>query len=82
MVQLPPKKGPRMTVASDKTDRTKNFGRDELETELNTFALNVHNAIQDARSKMTDERREEADREAQAIFERASSAAARSRRSA
>jgi hypothetical protein len=71
-----------MTVAIEGTDRTQDFGRDELETELNTFALNVHNAIQDARSKMSDERRAEADTKAAAIFERANSGAKRSQRTA
>jgi len=71
-----------MTVASQRTDKTQDFGRDELETELNAFALNVHTAIEDARSRMSDERREEADRKAEAIFEKANSASKRSQRTA
>ena len=82
MVQIPPKKGPRMTVASHASDRTKDFGRDEHEIEINDFILKVSKAIEDARSKMSDEEREEADRKAKTILENATSDASGSRRSA
>jgi hypothetical protein len=81
MVQLPPRKGPRMTVASER-NKTQDFGRDELETEVNAFARKIHKAIEGARSKMTDKEREEADRNAEVIFENASSAAKRPQKSA
>lgn len=54
----------------------------ELEHGLDVFANKVHSAIEDARSKMSEEEAEEADRKAKAIFDRASGAAKSSRHSA
>ena len=68
MVRFPPKKGPRMTVASQGTDRTQDFGQDELDAALNALAPKVYDAIEDARSKMTEEEREKADRNADIIL--------------
>ena len=80
MAELPPKKGPRMTVAGNKSDKTKDFGQGENETEIKDFILKMSNAIEEARSKMSDEEREEADRKAAAILENATSGASGSRR--
>jgi len=74
MVRLPPKKGPRMTVVSQRTGKNQDTGRDEFETRLDAFARKTHDAIEDARSRMTDADREEADRKAKAILERATAA--------
>lgn len=82
MVRLPPKKGPRMTSGVQGKDKTQDFGRDEMETQLDAFAIKVHTAIEDARSKMSPERRAEADKKAEAIFEKASVSAKSARRSA
>lgn len=54
----------------------------ELEAGLNAFAKKVHSAIEEARSKMSDEEQREADRKAKAIFDRASAAAKSSQHSA
>jgi len=69
-----------MTVAPSKKDKTQDFGQDEIETELNAFALKVHKAVEDARSKMSEERREEVDDAVEAIFAKANAAAGSSRR--
>ena len=53
---------------------------DDFEAELTASAHKVHGAIENARSKMTDREREIADREAQAILERASAPANPSQR--
>jgi hypothetical protein len=80
MVQLPPKKGPRMTVTSQRTSNNQDLGRDP---EIDAFIRKVGSVIEDARSKMSDEDREEADRKAKAILEGSSTvAASASRRSA
>jgi hypothetical protein len=82
MVQLPPKKGPRMTVAGQKIDRTQDFGQDEMEAALNALVFKTQNAIEGARSQMTDAEREEADRKALAILKTANSAAGSSQKTA
>jgi septal ring factor EnvC (AmiA/AmiB activator) len=69
-----------MTVSSHTSDKTKDFGRDEAE--ISAFIHKVGAAIDEARSKMSDQEREEADRQASAILERASDAATGPRRSA
>jgi hypothetical protein len=49
---------------------------------LNAFILKVGNVIEEARSKMSDQDRDEADRKAEAILKAASDASSGSRRSA
>ena len=71
-----------MTVASQGTDRTQDFGQDELDAALNALALKVYDAIEDARSKMTEEEREKADRNADIILERTNIALKPAQRSA
>jgi len=54
----------------------------ELENEINDFAGRVHSTLQEARSKMSKEEAAEADKQAKAIFDRATSAVKSSRHSA
>lgn len=83
MAALPPKKGPRMTrVADQKNLRQEDLENLEFEREVDAFARKVHNAIEDARGKMSDEDRERADRNAEAILKNASDAASRQRKRA
>lgn len=53
--------------------------RSEFDAELDAFAKKVHGAIQEARSKMSDEEVEKADREAKAILDSATASARPSR---
>jgi len=80
MVQFPPKKGPRMTVASEMSNRTRDFGQDEMDAALNALVFKTQNAIERVRSQMTDAEREEADRRALAILKTANSAAGSSQK--
>ena len=57
-------------------------GGETSEDDLDTFAQKLHSTIESARSKMSDEEVEEADKKAKAIFDRASAAARASRRRA
>jgi hypothetical protein len=83
MVRLPPKKGPRMTrLPSRAAISHEDAERLELEAELDASADKVFNAIERARSKMTDTEREQADRNAAAILKNAIGSAERSRRRA
>ena len=82
MVQLPPKKGPRMTAGIQGTNKTHDFGRDEHEVEMNRFIRKVGTVIEEARCKMSDQERKEADRKADTILKNASDAASARRRSA
>jgi hypothetical protein len=76
----PPKKRPSMATAYKLTDEE--IAERELEADVAEFAAKANATIQEARSKMTDEERVEADTKAQAIFDRASAAAKSSRRRA
>jgi len=69
-------------TAGQKTDKTQDFGRDEHDIEIDRFIRKVGNAIDVARSKMSDKDREEADRKADVILKNASDAASARRRSA
>jgi hypothetical protein len=79
MAKLPPKKGPRMTVASHAAQGNRDIERDQFESELDASADSVLDAIEVARSKMTDSEREVADRKADAILNSATDAAKRLR---
>lgn len=79
MAKLPTKKGPRMTTCSQTASSKEEVA---IEAEITSFAHKLHDVLEEARSKMTDEEREKADRRAKAILERASAAAPRSRRRA
>ena len=70
-----------MTAAAH-ADKTQDFGRDELDIRMDKFIRKVGDAIDDARSKMSDKDREEADRKSDAILKNASDAASARRRSA
>jgi hypothetical protein len=78
MAKLPPKKEPKMTVASERTGRA----QDNFELEASSLARKTHAAIEAARSKMTDTEREEADGKARAILERSSASSSERQRSA
>lgn len=54
----------------------------ELEAGIAAFAAKAHATIDEARSKMSDEERIEADKKAKAIFDRANAAAKSARRRA
>jgi hypothetical protein len=82
MTKLPSKKGPRMTVASHAAQSNQDIERDQFEAELDASADSVFNAIEKARSKMTDGERELADKNADAILKSATESAKRSRRRA
>jgi len=69
-----------MTAGTQGKDKTHDFGRDEDDVEMNRFIRKVGNVIEDARSKMSDAERKEADRKAEAILRSASAAASASRR--
>ena len=82
MAKPPPKKGPRMTVASHAARSNQDIERDQFEAELDASADSVLGAIEVARSKMTDSERERSDKNADAILNSATDAAKRSRRRA
>jgi hypothetical protein len=75
MASLPPKKGPRMTrVCSQPNMSQDELARLEFDADMDAFARKVGRAIDDARSKMSDEERERADRNATAILKSATDA--------
>jgi hypothetical protein len=82
MVRLPPKKGPRMTVASQRTSKNQDTENSAFESEVNSLARKTQVAIEAARSKMTAAQKTEADQKARAIFERSNSASSDRKRSA
>jgi hypothetical protein len=67
------KKGPHRVATASKLETNEELIRSDFESELDSFATKVHGVIQEARSKMTDEEVEKADREAKAILESATS---------
>jgi len=71
-----------MTAGAQGTNKAQDFGRDEHDIELDKFVRKVGNAIDTARSKMSDKDREEADRKAAAILKNANDGASARRRSA
>lgn len=76
----PPKKGPgRMRTTQEAPEQMSDR---ELDRTIRGFAEKANSVIQKARSKMTPEERERADRNANAILEDASAAAKRSQRRA
>jgi hypothetical protein len=79
MAKPPPKKGPRMTVASHVPKSNQDIEREQFESQLDASAESVFNAIEQARSKMTDSERESADKSADAILKSATDAAKRLR---
>jgi hypothetical protein len=80
--QYPPKKGPHgMSTASNRVTREE-IEDSELDAQIKASAEKASRIIQKARSKMTPEDRERADRNADAILEAASVAAKQSRRRA
>lgn len=78
--EQPPKKGPKMATAHKPTDD--DFADRELDSGFDAFATKLHSTIEEARSKMSDEEVEEADRKAKAIFDRANAVAKSPRHSA
>lgn len=82
MAHKSPKKGPHRVTTASKPNTNQEFERQELDSEVNDFIAKVHGAIQNARTKMSDEEVEKADKEAAAILKAASDAAKSSRHSA
>lgn len=78
MAKLPLKKGPRMTTCLH-TDHT---NEEVIDDEVASFAYKLHDAIEEARSRMTEKEREKADRGANVVLDEASAAVQRSRRRA
>jgi hypothetical protein len=77
----PPKKGPgRMRTPQEAPEQI--ISDREVDATIRTLAEKANAVIQKARSKMTPEQRESADRNANAILEGASVAAKRSQRRA
>jgi len=72
MALKPQKKGPRSMKTAYRPGANAEVSHKELEGELNSFFKKVHGEIQKARSKMTDEEVERADREADSILKAAS----------
>jgi hypothetical protein len=68
----PKKKGPQRMKTTSKPS-SEELARQAFESELNAFVAKVHGVIEDAREKMSDEERERADREAEAILRAATS---------
>jgi hypothetical protein len=80
--KLPPKKGPHgMRTASNRVTREE-IEDGELDATIKGFAEKAHRIIQKARSKMTPQERERADRNANAILDDASAAAKEAQRRA
>lgn len=77
----PRKKGPHRVATASKL-RIPNDDDPNLDAELDAFVRKVHTTIEDARSKMSDDEVQKADKAAKAIFDRATSAAKSSRHSA
>jgi uncharacterized protein (DUF2384 family) len=83
MHSLPPKKGSRMTrVCSPKKLSADAQERAERDAEIRALAKDTFEAIQEARSKMSAEQRDLADREADAIITDAISRASHRRQRA
>jgi len=83
MHSLPPKKDSRMTrVCSPQKLSAEAHERAEKKAQIEALGRDTFEAIEAARSKMTPEERELADRDADAIITNALSTAARSRRRA
>lgn len=82
MPTKPPKKGPHRMTTACKPETRDDVARRELSKEVDAFAQKAHNAIQEARSKMTEEERQKADQEAKKILDRATSTAKSSQHTA
>jgi hypothetical protein len=81
MAQNPPKKGPhRMTTATKA--RSEEMSREQFEAELDAFAEKTHDAIQDAKSRMSDDEIKRADAKAKSILKSATSGSSRKRHTA
>lgn len=82
MAHKPRKKGPHKVTTASKPTNDMELERQELEAEVKSFITRVHGSIQSARTKMSDEQIEKADKEAEAILKAASDTAKASRHSA
>ena len=76
------KKGPHRMATSCKPETALEAKDREISSRIKDFAERVNSVIQEARANMTDSEREEADRKAKVIFDRASDAAKSSRHTA
>jgi hypothetical protein len=76
------KKGPHSVKTTRTPDTDEVLAPQEFEAELDAFFADVHETIQDARSRMSDEDVARADKDAEAILKAASDSAKSSRRTA
>lgn len=82
MAHTPPKKGPHRMTTATKAKPVDEMSREEFEAALDRFAEKTHDAIQDAKSRMTDAEIRKADAKAQAILKDSTSGARRKRNTA
>jgi hypothetical protein len=82
MAQKSSKKGPHSVKTTRKPQVDRNLAPREFLAEVNAFIADVHETIQEARSKMSAEDVERADKKAEAILKGASDSAKSSRRTA
>lgn len=80
MARISQKKGPHGVKTASKPKTNEEFARQEFEREVDAFAAKVHNVIQDARQKMSDDEVAKADKEAAAILDEASTSGAKTSR--
>jgi hypothetical protein len=73
----PQKKGPQRM-----RDTSKDLARQSFEAEVDRFLDKVLDAVEESRARMTDEQREKADQEAEAILKSANSGPRRSSQTA
>jgi hypothetical protein len=72
MVQLPPKKGPRVTrLPSHAGMSQEEIEKNELEAKLNAHADEDFRALEKARAKLSPAEQEELDRDVEAILKKA-----------
>lgn len=76
------RKGPHRMATAYKPGTQEEVAETELTAELDAFAKRLHGAIQEGRSKMSDEEVVEADKKAKDVLDRATSAVKSSRQTA
>lgn len=76
--KYPPKKGPHRMATASKPEVREEIADRKLAREVDAFVDKVHSTIEEARSKMSEEERREADAKAEAIFRRGATCGAKS----
>jgi len=82
MVVKPSKKGPHRVKTAQKPETAQQLDDRQLDARIEAFIRKTHGAIKEARTRMTDEQVEKADKEAAAILKSASDGAKAARRRA